>query len=147
MDLAELKISLSEIVDTQPDGRTRDILAGVQIPTEARDYRRSPRSLMALAEAPNGIIVGVAAAALLEHQEKPPILYVVSVDSDRPYKCRELDNTLLSVLLNGAKEIGAAGIWFAAEVTQFAEPAKLASPAVSTTIKSRLAALWRRIIQ
>ena len=116
MDLDDLKISLSEMVETATDARRANILDGVEVPLEAREYRQGPRSLMAMAEDPRGTVVGVAAGALLEHPEKLPLLYVVSVQCDAPYESPELEEVLIGALVSGAKDMGISGAWLGTRV-------------------------------
>ena len=69
-----------------------------------------------MATARSDIIIATAAAHLLEHPVKQPLLHVVYAGADEPHTDQGLESRLVGALVEAARALGISGVWLCEDV-------------------------------
>ncbi len=147
MSSSDIKLSVSILSDVQFGiSPAIDILAGVKVPEQARDFQRGPRSLFATAVDQRDIIVACGTGALLEHPNKQPLLYVVYCSADPPYLGRGLEQGLVNAMLEAARELHVSGVWLSDDIATLMKSAAAPETEAEEDPASRKLRWWNRIL-
>jgi len=111
------RIDVHVLTDTRFNKKPRqEILSTGDIPEQAREFERGPQSMMANAIDERGLIVASAAAHLLVHPTKQPLLHVVYVGANPPYRGQGLERSLVERLIEASRFEGCSGAWISEDV-------------------------------
>jgi hypothetical protein len=117
MEGANLRIEVRVVTDTRFDKKPKEaIWAADELPEQARGFERGPQSMIACATDDRGIVVVSAAAHILVHPTKPPIVHVVYAGADPPYTGQGLERVVVKRLIDGARSQGCTGVWICKDV-------------------------------
>lgn len=123
MDVSDFDFDVAVATDSQfPHRKVGDIFAGVEIPEYARGFTRGARTLISTATKKGDtrrITVAIASGVILEHPQKPPLLYVVYTGANEPFQGLGLEEKVLDNLIGGGREVGCSGGWLCTEVSEF----------------------------
>ena len=80
-------------------------------------YLADPRLHLALAAAPDGLVIGMASAVHYHHPDKPPDLWINELGVAAPWRRRGIATDLLGALAAHGRGLGCRTAWVLADPT------------------------------